>query len=158
MQSRMKEQERSSEPPGLESCGGSREAAVEAETEVPVGRAGSCENRKAGCRPWYPKATHAPTVTRAGGRYQLDRSVIPRSHRRRGISHGVENTQSEIPRSARNDSIAPLGMTGLKFFGEHCTPRRQRVNNRHVLPAPQPGALGRPMRTRTSEDRKNRRP
>src|SRR5271157_970134 len=31
--------------------------------------------------------------------------VIPRSRRRRGISHCVENTQSEIPRSARNDSL-----------------------------------------------------
>ena len=31
--------------------------------------------------------------------------VIPRSRRRRGISHCLENTQSEIPRSARNDSL-----------------------------------------------------
>ena len=31
--------------------------------------------------------------------------VIPRSRRRRGISHWLENTQSEIPRSARNDSL-----------------------------------------------------
>ena len=31
--------------------------------------------------------------------------VIPRSPRRRGISHCLENTQSEIPRSARNDSL-----------------------------------------------------
>jgi hypothetical protein len=31
--------------------------------------------------------------------------VIPRSRRRRGISHWPENTQSEIPRSARNDSL-----------------------------------------------------
>ena len=30
--------------------------------------------------------------------------VIPRSRRRRGISHWLENNQSEIPRSARNDS------------------------------------------------------
>ena len=41
--------------------------------------------------------------------------VIPRSRRRRGISHCLENTQSEIPRSARNDSLGrvitqtPLG-------------------------------------------------
>ena len=31
--------------------------------------------------------------------------VIPRSRRRRGISHCLENTKSEIPRSARNDSL-----------------------------------------------------
>ena len=31
--------------------------------------------------------------------------VIPRSRRRRGISHCLENTQGEIPRSARNDSL-----------------------------------------------------
>ena len=31
----------------------------------------------------------------------------------------------------------------LKFFGEHCTARRQRVNHRHVPPRPRPGAPGR---------------
>ncbi len=40
--------------------------------------------------------------------------VIPRSSRRRGISHCLENTQSEIPRSARNDSIGGVSPQPVK--------------------------------------------
>ena len=44
----------------------------------------------------------------------LSLRVIPRSRRRRGISHCLENTQSEIPRSARNDSLARVFTQTLK--------------------------------------------
>ena len=39
---------------------------------------------------------------------------IPRSRKRRGISHCLENIQSEIPRLARNDSLIEILTQTLK--------------------------------------------
>ena len=49
--------------------------------------------------------------------------VIPRGRRRRGISHCLENTQSEIPRSARNDSLEGLFRS---LFSPACRPKGRR--------------------------------
>jgi len=61
--------------------------------------------------------------------------VIPRSRRRRGILHCLENTQSEIPRSARNDSVGraitqtPLGRRATRSIHSpsrpDCRPKKQ---------------------------------
>jgi len=54
------------------------------------------------------KRSYSSPVGRAGLQSLCENPVlhvIPRSHRRRGISHCQENPQGKIPRFARNDSL-----------------------------------------------------
>ena len=80
--------------------------------------------------------------------------VIPRSRRRRGISHWLENNQSEIPRSARNDSLEGFfrSLSSRELLRSH---RSFRDGTVHLRPArgdavklPLPGHADHPIEVR----------
>ena len=56
-------------------------------------------------------------------------AVIPRSRRRRGISHCLEDTQSEIPRSARNDSLDEVFTQTPTPWATRCRPSADGLNS-----------------------------